>query len=54
MQVKEVAELSRNSELLSFVHQPSDLFLVETSYAYRPEDNTFVLVLRVPLVAHTT
>jgi hypothetical protein len=40
-----------NSELLSFVHQPSDLFLVETSYIYKPDDNTFVLVFHVPLVA---
>ncbi len=40
-----------NSELLSFVRQPSDLFLVETSYIYKPDDNTFVLVFHVPLVA---
>jgi hypothetical protein len=49
--VKYVNEIADNSELLSFVHQPSDLFLVETSYVYKPEDNTFVLVLHVPLVA---
>jgi hypothetical protein len=39
-----------NSELLSFVHEPSDLFQVETSYIYKPDDNTFILVLHVPLV----
>jgi hypothetical protein len=49
--VKYVNEIADNSELLSFIHQPSDLFLVETSYVYRPDDNTFVLVLYVPLVA---
>jgi hypothetical protein len=49
--VKYVNEIADNSELLSLVHQPSDLFLVETSYVYKPEDNTFVLVLHVPLVA---
>ncbi len=49
--IKYVIEIADNSELLSFVHQPSDLFLVETSYVYRPDDNTFVLVLHVPLVA---
>jgi hypothetical protein len=36
--------------MLSFVHQPSDLFLVETSYIYKPDEKTFVLVLHVPLV----
>jgi hypothetical protein len=35
---------------LSFVHQPWDLFLVETSYIYKPDEKTFVLVLHVPLV----
>jgi hypothetical protein len=49
--VKYVNEIAENSELLSFVHQPSDLFLVETSYVYRPDDNTFVLVLHIPLMA---
>jgi len=49
--VKYVNEIADNSELLSFVHQPSDLFLVETSYVYKPEDNTFILVLHVPLMA---
>jgi hypothetical protein len=48
---KYINEIADNSELLSFVHQPSDLFLVENSYVYRPEDNTFILVLHVPLVA---
>jgi hypothetical protein len=49
--VQYVNEIADNSELLSFIHQPSDLFLVENSYVYRPDDNTFVLVLHVPLVA---
>jgi hypothetical protein len=34
----------------SFIHKPSDLFLVETSYVYKPDEKTFVLVLHVPLV----
>jgi hypothetical protein len=46
-----VDEVAAKSELLSFVHQPSDLFLVETSFIYKPEDKIFVLVLHVPLVA---
>ncbi len=33
--VKHVNEIPQNSDLLSFVHQPSDLFLVETSYIYK-------------------
>jgi hypothetical protein len=49
--VKYVNEIATNSELLSFVHSPSDLFLVETSYIYKPDENTFVLVLHIPLVA---
>jgi hypothetical protein len=49
--VKYVNEVAQNAEFLSFVHQPSDLFLVETSYPYKPEDKTFILVLHVPLVA---
>jgi hypothetical protein len=49
--VKYINEVAQNAELLSFVHQPSDLFLLETSYFYKPEDKTFVLVLHMPLVA---
>jgi hypothetical protein len=30
--VKYVNKIADNSKFLSFVHQPSDLFLVETSY----------------------
>jgi hypothetical protein len=48
--VKYVNEIAQNSDMLSFVHKPSDLFLVETSYIYKPEEKTFVLVLHVPLV----
>jgi hypothetical protein len=48
--VKYVNEIACNSDMLSFVHQPSDLFLVETSYIYKPDEKTFVLVLHVPLV----
>jgi hypothetical protein len=32
--VKYVNEVATNSDLLSFIHKPSDLFLVETSYIY--------------------
>jgi hypothetical protein len=49
--VKYVNDIALNSELLSFVHQPSDLFLVETSNIYKPNENTFVFILHVPLVA---
>jgi hypothetical protein len=48
--VKYVNEVATNSDLLSFIHKPSDLFLVETSYIYKPDEKTFVLVLHVPLV----
>jgi hypothetical protein len=48
--VKYVNEVATNSDLLSFIHKPSDLFLVETSYVYKPDEKTFILVLHVPLV----
>jgi hypothetical protein len=37
--------------MLSFVHEPSDIFLVKTSYIYCPEENTLILVLHIPLVS---
>ncbi len=37
-------------EIVKYVHQRSDIFLVETSYIYKPDEKTFVLVLHVPLV----
>jgi hypothetical protein len=49
--VKYVNEIAENRELLSFIHQPSDLFLVETSYVYKPDEKIFILVMHVPLVA---
>jgi hypothetical protein len=39
------------SNLYYFINEPSNLFLVETSYIYRPEDNTFVIILHIPQVA---
>ena len=48
--VRYVNEVAANSDILSFIHKPSDLFLIETSYVYRPDEKTFVLVLHVPLV----
>jgi uncharacterized coiled-coil protein SlyX len=48
--VKYVNEVAANSDMLSFIHKPSDLFLVETSYVYKPDEKTFVLILHVPLV----
>jgi hypothetical protein len=48
--VKYVNEIAQNSDLLSFVHQLSRLFLMETSYIYKPDETTFVLVLHIPLV----
>ncbi len=48
--VKYVNEIAHNSDMLSFVHQPSDLFLVETLYIYKLDKKTFMLVLHVPLV----
>jgi hypothetical protein len=49
--LKYVNEIADNSEMLSFIHKPSDIFLVETSYIYKPEDNTIILILHFPLVS---
>jgi hypothetical protein len=46
----DVNEVAANSDMLSFIHKPSDLFLVKTSYVYKPDEKTFVLILQVPLV----
>ncbi len=48
--VRYVNEVAANGDLLSFIHKPCNLFLVETSYVYKPDEKTFVLVLHVPLV----
>ena len=48
--VRYVNEVAANSDILSFIHKPSDLFLIETSYVYKPDEKTFVLILHVPLV----
>jgi hypothetical protein len=37
--VKYVNDVATNSNLLSFIHKPSDLFLVETSYIYKQTKN---------------
>ncbi len=48
--VKYVNEVAAKSEHFSFLNEPSDLFLVENSYIYCLDKNTFVLILHVPLV----
>jgi hypothetical protein len=48
--VRYINEVPANSDMLSFIHKPSDLFLVETSYIYKPDEKTLVLILHVPLV----
>jgi hypothetical protein len=34
----------------SFIHQPSDLYKLETSFIHRPEEFTVILILHVPYV----
>jgi hypothetical protein len=48
--VRYVNKVAANSNMLSFIHKPSDLFLVEMSYVYKLDEKTFVLILHVPLV----
>jgi len=42
--------ITAGSELVSFVNELPDLFLVKTSYIYKPEENVFILILHIPLV----
>jgi hypothetical protein len=39
--VKNINKITQNSNLQSFGHQPSNLFLVETSYIYKPDEKFF-------------
>jgi hypothetical protein len=43
--------VAEKSKMFSFIDEPLDLFLVETSYIYHPEENIFVLILHVPLAS---
>jgi hypothetical protein len=49
--VKYGNEIAEKSEHFSFINELSDLFLMETSYIYCPEENTFWLILHIPLVS---
>ncbi len=52
--VNYVNKIAQISELFSFINEPSELFLVETLYIFRLDENTFVLVRHIPLVSPHT
>jgi hypothetical protein len=45
-----VNEVAAKSKMFYFVNEPSNLFLVKTSYIYQSNKNILVLILHVPLV----
>ena len=49
--VNYVNEMAEKSKMFSFINEPLDLFLVETSYINHPEENILVLILHAPLVS---
>jgi hypothetical protein len=49
--VKYINKVADKAEMLSFVHKPSNIFLVKTSYIYKPEGKTFLLIFHMLLVS---
>jgi hypothetical protein len=49
--VNYVNEMAEKSIMFCFINEPSDLFLVETSYINHPEENILVFILHAPLVS---
>ncbi len=39
-----------NNKFHNFIHQPSDLYKLETSFIHRPEEQMVILILHVPFV----
>jgi hypothetical protein len=48
--VQYTKELAKEQQLENFVHHTSDLYQLETSYLYNPENKTFSIILHIPLV----
>ena len=48
--VDHVQLVAEDNDYISFVHHPSDLYQLETSYLYEPNNKTFITILHVPMV----
>jgi hypothetical protein len=48
--VHHIKDTAAKNKFHNFVHQPSDLYKLETSFIHRPEESTVILILHVPYV----
>jgi len=48
--VHHIKDTAAKNKFHNFVHQPSDLYKLETSFIHRPEESTVILILHVPFV----
>ena len=48
--VQYTKKLAKEQQLENFIHHTSDLYQLETSYLYNPENKTFSIILHIPLV----
>ncbi len=45
-----IKDTAANNKFHNFIHQPSDLYKLETSFIHQPEEQTVILILHVPFV----
>jgi hypothetical protein len=48
--VHHIKDTAAKNKFHNFIHQPSDLYKLETSFIHRPEEYTVILILHVPYV----
>jgi hypothetical protein len=48
--VHHIKDTAAKNKFHSFIHQPSDLYKLETSFIHCPEESTVILILHVPYV----
>jgi hypothetical protein len=42
-----IKDTAANNKFHNFIHQPSDLYKLETSFIHRPEEQTVILIQKV-------
>jgi hypothetical protein len=48
--IHHIKDTAAKNKFHNFIHQPSDLYKLETSFIHRPEEYTVILILHVPYV----
>jgi hypothetical protein len=48
--VNHIKDKAARNKFHNFVHQPSDLYKLDTSFIHRAEEHTVILILHVPFV----